>query len=184
MMNLPSDTVPPVSMKLCQTMMAVQDFKSMHRTVFIVKLVISRNPVRISIGSPQRVPVVLTIPICNPLNSNRKRRPQWPPFLLSLYHFILRSNDQANSFRILNFDFFDRKLLPKNKFDVVFLDPPYELMKASKIFLRLKELRVTKINSLIIYECNKELEKMDGFEILRSRKIGKTYLNFFKGFNE
>ena len=102
----------------------------------------------------------------------------------NLTNFKLYENEQANTFRILNFDFFDRKLLPKNKFDVVFLDPPYELMKASKIFLRLKELRVTKINSLIIYECNKELEKMDGFEILRSRKIGKTYLNFFKGFNK
>ena len=100
----------------------------------------------------------------------------------NLTKFKLYENDQANSFRILNFDFFDRKLLPKNKFDVVFLDPPYELMKASKIFLRLKELRVTKINSLIIYESNRELAKTDGFEILRSRKIGRTYLNFLKVF--
>ena len=100
----------------------------------------------------------------------------------NLTNFKLYENEQANTFRILNFDFFDRKLLPKNKFDVVFLDPPYELMKASKIFLRLKELRVTKINSLIIYESNRELAKTDGFEILRSRKIGRTYLNFLKVF--
>ena len=100
----------------------------------------------------------------------------------NLTNFKLYENEQANTFRILNFDFFDRKLLPKNKFDVVFLDPPYELMKASKIFLRLKELRVTKINSLIIYESNRELAKTDGFQILRSRKIGRTYLNFLKVF--
>ena len=100
----------------------------------------------------------------------------------NLTNFKLYENEQANTFHILNFDFFDRKLLPKNKFDVVFLDPPYELMKASKIFLRLKELRVTKINSLIIYESNRELAKTDGFEILRSRKIGRTYLNFLKVF--
>ena len=100
----------------------------------------------------------------------------------NLTNFKLYENEQANSFHILNSDFFDRKLLPKNKFDVVFLDPPYELMKASKIFLRLKELRVTKINSLIIYESNRELAKTDGFEILRSRKIGRTYLNFLKVF--
>ena len=100
----------------------------------------------------------------------------------NLTNFKLYENEQANTFRILNFDFFDRKLLPKNKFDVVFLDPPYELMKASKIFLRLKELRVTKINSLIIYESNRELAKTDGFEILRVRKIGRTYLNFLKVF--
>ena len=100
----------------------------------------------------------------------------------NLTNFKLHENEQANTFRILNSDFFDRKLLPKNKFDVVFLDPPYELMKASKIFLRLKELRVTKINSLIIYESNRKLAKTDGFEILRSRKIGRTYLNFLKVF--
>ena len=102
----------------------------------------------------------------------------------NLTNFKLYENDQSNTIRILNYDFFDSKLLPKNKFDVVFLDPPYEMMKAGKVFMRLKELRVTKINSLIIYECNKELEKMDGLELLRSKKIGKTYLNFFKGFNE
>ena len=101
----------------------------------------------------------------------------------NLTNFKLYENEQANTFRILNFDFFDRKLLPKNKFDVVFLDPPYELMKASKIFLRLKELRVTKINSLIIYESNRELVKTYGLEILRSRKIGQTHLNFLKVFN-
>ena len=101
----------------------------------------------------------------------------------NLTNFKLYENEQANTFHILNFDFFDRKLLPKNKFDVVFLDPPYELMKASKIFLRLKELRVTKINSLIIYESNRELATVDGFEILRSRKIGRTYLNFLKAFH-
>ena len=56
-------------------------------------------------------------------------------------------------------------------------------MKASKIFLRLKELRVTKINSLIIYESNRELVKTDGLEIIRSRKIGKTHLNFLKVFD-
>mgnify|MGYP000300644910 FL=1 len=102
----------------------------------------------------------------------------------NLAKFKLYGNDHENSLRVLNRDFFDKKLSPSNKFDVVFLDPPYELIKASKVFMRLKELRVTKINSLIIYECNKELEKIDGLELLRSKKIGKTYLKFFKVFNE
>ena len=56
-------------------------------------------------------------------------------------------------------------------------------MKAGNVFMRLKELRVTQINSLIIYESNKELVKIDGLEILKSRKIGKTHLNFLKGFD-
>ena len=102
----------------------------------------------------------------------------------NLAKFKLYGNDHENRLRVLNRDFFDKKLSPSNKFDVVFVDPPYDLIKASKVFMRLQELRVTKINSLIIYECNKELEKMNGLTILRSKKIGKTYLNFFKGFNE
>ena len=101
----------------------------------------------------------------------------------NLAKFKLQENDHVNNLRIFNHDFFDKQLSPSNKFDVVFLDPPYELMKAGKVFMRLKELRVTKVNSLIIYESNRELEKIDGLEILRRRKIGKTYLNFFKGFN-
>ena len=98
--------------------------------------------------------------------------------------FKLHENDHVNCLRVINHDFFDKNLSCNNKFDVVFLDPPYELIEAGKVFMRLKELRVTKINSLIIYECNKELETIDGLELLRSKKIGKTYLNFFKGFNE
>ncbi len=102
----------------------------------------------------------------------------------NLANFKFHENDHVNCLSVMNHDFFDKNLSPSNKFDVVFLDPPYELINASKVFMRLKELRVTKINSLIIYECNRELEKMDGLELLRSKKIGKTYLSFFKGFNE
>ena len=101
----------------------------------------------------------------------------------NLAKFKLHENNQINSFRTLNYDFFDKKLLLNNKFDVVFLDPPYELIKTGKVLIRLKELRVTKINSLIIYESNRELKEIEGLEMLRSRKIGKTYLNFFEGFN-
>ena len=102
----------------------------------------------------------------------------------NLAKFKLYGNDHVNSLRVLKQDFFDKKLSPSNKFDVVFVDPPYELVKASKVFMRLKELRVAKINSLIIYESNRELVKTYGLEILRSRKIGKTYLHFLKCLNE
>ena len=98
--------------------------------------------------------------------------------------FKLHENELVNCLRVINRDFFDKNLSLSNKFDVVFLDPPYELIEASKVFMRLKELRVTKINTLIIYESNRELEEIAGLEMVRSRKIGKTHLNFFKGFNE
>ena len=84
--------------------------------------------------------------------------------------------DERISCRILNYDFFDKDLIIDNEFDVVFLDPPYEMATDSKVFMRLKELRVTKKNSLIIYESNKELVKVDKLEVLKSRKTGKTHL--------
>ena len=101
----------------------------------------------------------------------------------NITNFKLHHKKKENSFFVLKYDFFDKKLSSSNKFDVVFLDPPYDLMKTGNVFMRLKELRVTQINSLIIYESNKELVKIDGLEILKSRKIGKTHLNFLKVFD-
>ena len=98
----------------------------------------------------------------------------------NLANFKLNDNDIGTSHRILNYDYFDKDLLLDNEFDVVFLDPPYHMATYSEVFIRLKELRATKKNSLIIYESNKELVKVDRLEILKSRKIGKTQLSFLK----
>ena len=64
----------------------------------------------------------------------------------NLANFNLNDNGSGLGYRILNYDFFDKDLLLDNEFDVVFLDPPYE-MASLEVFLRLKELRVTKKNS-------------------------------------
>ena len=99
-------------------------------------------------------------------------------------NFKVYENDKSKSFCVLNYDFFDKNFSLNDKFDVVFIDPPYELVKPGEVFIRLKELRVTKTNSLIIYESNKKLEKVNGFQIQKSRKIGKTYLSFLKFENQ
>ena len=98
----------------------------------------------------------------------------------NLANLKLGYNDKKSIYSILNYDFFDKSLLLDKEFDVVFLDPPYEMVEVSEVFLRLKELRVTKKNSLIIYESNKELVDVDKLEILKSRKTGKTHLSFLK----
>ena len=92
---------------------------------------------------------------------------------------------QLSGSKILNNKFSSNfpNILLDNEFDVVFLDPPYEMARVSEVFLRLKELRVTKKNSLIIYESNKELVKVDKLEILKSRKTGRTHLSFLKFLN-
>ncbi|MDC3108370.1 16S rRNA (guanine(966)-N(2))-methyltransferase RsmD [Paracoccaceae bacterium] len=101
----------------------------------------------------------------------------------NLANFKLTDNDKGRHYHILNYDFFDKDLLLDKEFDVVFLDPPYEMADDSEVFVRLKELQVTKKNSLIIYESNKELVKVDRLEILKRRKIGKTQLSFLKVLN-
>ena len=98
--------------------------------------------------------------------------------------FKLSENDKSKRFCVFNYDFFDKNFSFNDKFDVVFIDPPYDLVKSGEVFIRLKELKVTKINSLIIYESNRKLEKIDGFQIQKSRKIGKTYLSFYKVENQ
>ena len=101
----------------------------------------------------------------------------------NLANFNLNDNGSDFGYRILNYDFFDKDLLLDSEFDIVFLDPPYEMARVSEVFFRLKELRVTKKNSLIIYESNKELVKVDKLEILKRRKTGKTHLSFLKFLN-
>jgi len=101
----------------------------------------------------------------------------------NLINLKLKDHDKGSGYRILNHDFFDKDLLLDNEFDVVFLDPPYEMLSVSEVLVGLKELRVTKKNSLIIYESNKELVKVDRLEILKSRKIGNTQLSFLKARN-
>ena len=66
----------------------------------------------------------------------------------NLANFKLNVNDNGLSYRVLNYDFFDKDLLIGNEFDLVFLDPPYEMARVSEVFLRLQELRVIKKNSL------------------------------------
>ena len=101
----------------------------------------------------------------------------------NLNNLQLYENNDGRSFSVINKDFFDKSLIFNNTFDVVFMDPPYDLVTFREVFMRLSELRVTNKDSLIIYESNRELEGIEIFETLKSKKIGKTYLTFFKMFN-
>ena len=98
----------------------------------------------------------------------------------NLNNLKINKNDQTTNFKILNNDFFDKNLLFNSEFDIIFFDPPYELIAFQEVFLRLSELRVTKTNSLIIYESNKELKGAKGLKVLKCRRIGNTFLNFIK----
>ncbi len=77
-------------------------------------------------------------------------------------------------------DFFDKQFLLRKKFDFIFFDPPYRKFSIEDLSERLKELNILKINSLIIFESSfKEIGSSD-LTLLDSRKIGKTFISFFR----
>ena len=58
----------------------------------------------------------------------------------NLANFNLNDNGSELGYRILNYDFFDKDLLLDNEFDVVFLDPPYEMARVSEVFFKAKRV--------------------------------------------
>lgn len=64
------------------------------------------------------------------------------------------------------------------KFDLVFIDPPYNF-KFDKLIRRILESKSINEKTLIIIESNK-VESFSEFETLDQRKYGISYFNFFK----
>lgn len=73
--------------------------------------------------------------------------------------------------------------LKKERFDVVFLDPPYDQGLGKKALKTLEAYDILHPNSVIIVECGKReglpYAEHD-FEIMTERKYGKSYLVIFK----
>jgi len=64
----------------------------------------------------------------------------------------------------------------QNKFDIVFLDPPYSLNLLDQIFTLLKNQRWISERTVIYYEDAKPLQvNVDDWQILRQVKAGKVY---------
>ena len=83
-------------------------------------------------------------------------------------------------FNIYNKDFFDQKFVLGKKFDFIFLDPPYQKFSIGDLSQRLKQLNILKANSLIIFESSLKEIDVSGLKLLDSRRIGKTFISFFR----
>ena len=83
-------------------------------------------------------------------------------------------------FNIYNKDFFDTNLFLEKKFDFIYLDPPYRKFLIDDLIQRLKRLNVLKTNSLIILESSLKEVSVSGLKLLDSRRIGKTFISFFR----
>lgn len=88
--------------------------------------------------------------------------------------------------QIFNVDFETCLEKVKNeKFDIIYLDPPYETDYIYKALQKIKELNIAKEESLIIIETDdeqrieKEIQKID-LEIVDKRKYGRATIIFLK----
>ncbi|NMD39048.1 MAG: 16S rRNA (guanine(966)-N(2))-methyltransferase RsmD [Christensenellaceae bacterium] len=75
------------------------------------------------------------------------------------------------------------KIADKNiKFDLVFLDPPYDFKKYSNIFETFNKLNLINDDALVVLEQEKSLDvaEYDGFSHIDSRDYGITRIHFYK----
>ena len=81
---------------------------------------------------------------------------------------------------IYNKDFFDKNLFIGKKFDFIYLDPPYRKFLIEDLSQRMEQLNILKTNSLIIFESSLKEITVSGLKLLDSRRIGKTFISFFR----
>lgn len=88
----------------------------------------------------------------------------------------------TESYKITNFDATTYILGTADKFDIIYIDPPYQSdfgLKALAV-----ASKVLKENGVIVYENEKPFsEEVLGLTKTDERKYGRVYLTFFKGEN-
>lgn len=70
------------------------------------------------------------------------------------------------------------------KYDLVIGDPPYDfpISKLERIMEKIVKLNVLKKNGVIVieHEIKKEIPELEGYEIIKKRKYGKTELTYLR----
>lgn len=98
---------------------------------------------------------------------------------------ILRKNVDgakvSDKSEILRKDIFDFLKLTNKKFDIIFLDPPYNKGFLSPVFKIVKERKLLSENGIVLVETEfggEETEFM-GFDCIKQAKYGKTQVSVF-----
>lgn len=69
------------------------------------------------------------------------------------------------------------------KFDVIFMDPPYESRCIEKILLKIRKYDILMTSGLLVLETSYDKKvpfNIEGFEVVRDEVYGKSKLLFFK----
>lgn len=87
----------------------------------------------------------------------------------------------ADACRILNCDWQDAlRRLAGEKFDVIFLDPPYRMHDLTAVFAALRPLMAEDAVILLEHEASAFPAVSDGYELYDNRKYGVAGVSFFR----
>ena len=87
-----------------------------------------------------------------------------------------------NNYHIIEKDIYDKNLFLKleNKFDIIFLDPPFKEKDLNKILLNIKDNKILNKNGIIIVHRHKTEEDIlpKNFKIIEEKKYGISKIIF------
>jgi len=89
-----------------------------------------------------------------------------------------------NNYKLIEGDIFDNKIVSsiKEKFDLIFADPPYKEKRISHLFSILKQSNILKKNCLIVMHRNKKSDddSDNNFKIIDIRFYGVSKIIFYQ----
>ena len=70
----------------------------------------------------------------------------------------------------------------QQKFDLVFLDPPYAKQKIASDMAKMRDLALLHQGAIIVAETDDrtDLEAVAGFELIKEKHLGKTIIRFYR----
>lgn len=86
-----------------------------------------------------------------------------------------------NNYTVTRLDFSDYLLSASEKFDIIFLDPPYRLEAGRTALEIIAKRKLLNREGIAVLERDRPFSgEIDGLELYDERRYGITYLSFFK----
>lgn len=91
------------------------------------------------------------------------------------------SRIKEQNFKVTNNNFPDCLAAVSDKFDIIFLDPPYRLEAGREALEIIARRNLLKEGGVAVLERDRAFEgQIEGLSLYDERKYGKTYLSFFE----